>query len=148
MPQDLFTTVLSGTAVASLAYLLKQFLDYFFFNRWAEYHQIRGRAIETAIFVSHFLSNLPSNPKDDVIKIWINASQEARRDAGALITFARKKHFLLFGVPKYKDLMQATSALLGLARCSRETDGKEATKLAATVIKVFNAGNDVPTVGS
>lgn len=148
MQHDLFTTVLSGTAVASLAYLLKQFLDYFFFNRWAEYHQVRGRSIETAIFISHFVSNLPPNPKEDVIKIWINASQEARRDAGALITFARKKHFLLFGVPQYNDLIQASSAMLGLARCSRETDGKKATELAATIIKVFNAGNDVPTAGN
>jgi hypothetical protein len=141
MTGELFKTVLSGTAVASLAYLLKQFLDHFFFNRWNEYNQVRGKAIETAVFISHFLTNLPTNPKEDVIKIWINASQEARRGAGSLITFTKKRHFFLFGVAKQKDLTREASALLGLARCSREHDGQKARDLARTVIEVFRAGD-------
>lgn len=139
MTDELFKTVLSGTAVASFAYLLKQFLDHFFFNRWTEYNEVRGKSIETAVFISHFLTNLPANPKEDVIRIWINASQDARRNAGTLLTFVHKKHWLLVGVPNQKDLMRAVSALLSLARCSRETDGKNARDLAATVIEVFGS---------
>ena len=138
--QDVFTTVISGTAVESSAYILKQFLDHFFFNRWTEYNEIRGKAIETAVFISHFLTNLPTNPKEDVIEIWINASQEARRDAGALLTFARKRHCLLFGVPSQNELERAIAALLGLAGCSRENDRKKSRDQAAIVIDVFGAG--------
>jgi hypothetical protein len=141
---DLNQTIFAGTAIACFTYLLKQFLDYFFLSRWIEHDRLRGNAMERAIFLSHFLHSLPSNPKDEIMSVWIAETQEVRRLAGSFLAFHKKRHFLLCFMTTQEKVKATAIALLGLSQCTRSSDAERAKEYAREVIRIFNGENFNP----
>jgi hypothetical protein len=138
-------TVLTGTVIACATYLFKQILDFYIFSRLTEYGSIRGQAIERAVFITHFILRLGNNPKEEVISLWIDETQEIRRLAGTLMAFENKRHWLLWGVPPKSAVREATIALLGLSGCTSAADLEKAIKHTKTIRTAFGGGTyEVP----
>lgn len=117
--------VISGTVIASLTYIIKWLGDYFLFDRMKKYQELKGQIIENSMFISHFLQNLGSNPRNEIIDLWITSNQECRRLSGRLIAFIEQKHFLMPTISK-SHLKKISESLLILSTCTKYNDAKKA----------------------
>lgn len=97
-------------------FVIKEFINYFFFERYRKWTELKGKITHALVFHASIFSNGPTAP----IEYWDETTKELRGLAAGLCEFANIRHRMLFLTPKPESLFTASSNLIGLSKSSHE----------------------------
>lgn len=109
----IFVAVLSSVLAGVILYILNEIVKVILFVPRTEYKRIRNRIV----FALHMYANAYSNPIDDIEELkqseWHReASQELRKCASVLNSFAEKRIVLRFNIPNRNNLQEVVKELI------------------------------------